>query len=292
MRPWGALSVGGMLLLAGVAAVYALAGAGDVSETEMPTGVLAGLCEASAIVRTGDGYLVGDNETEDRLHAFTRAFQPMASWSLSSPVEDIEALALGNDGLLVVGSQGASKKGKRKPDRELVLLDGHPPVRPDLSACAECEAARPLPPKEGGLSVEGAAFWAGRLWFGVRSPAPRGKALLLGMDGTPTTELRTSERVELDLDGFGVRDLTTHEGALLVLAGPVDGRGGPHRVWVLDRPEGTPTVLPIELPSGAEGIVIEEGALVVVTDGDGQPGKPCKEPARWVRMPMPVAPTP
>lgn len=250
-------------------------------------GVLAGLCEASAIVRAGDGYLVGDNETEDRLHGFTRTFQPAAPRLLSAPVEDVEALVQLDGGLLVVGSQGANKNGKRKPGRELVLLDGHGPVRPDLSGCEECEAVRTLPPKEGGLSVEGAAGWAGSLWLGVRSPAPGGKALLLRMEGDAATSLRVGGRVELDLGGFGVRDLATHEGALLVLAGPVDGREAPHRLYRLARPDAPVERLAPALPPGAEGIVVDEGALVVVTDGDGEPGEPCKTPARWVRLPLP-----
>ena len=285
MRVIVAGALGAAVVLAGVGVALAVAGGGGAAPSASQ-GILPGLCEASAIVRSPEGYLVGDNETEDRLHAFTRAFEPAAPRRLSSPVEDIEALARVDDGLLVVGSQSASKSGKRKPDRELVLLDGHAPVRPDLTACPECEAARPLPPKEGGLSVEGAASWAGALWLGVRSPVPGGRAVLLRMEGDAATDLRATGRVELGLDGNGVRDLATHDGSLLVLAGPVDGRDAPHRVYRLDRVDAAPVRLSLELPAGAEGIVVDEGALVVVTDGDGQPGKPCKAPARWMRVPM------
>lgn len=203
-------------------------------------------------------------------------------------MEDVEALAVIDGTVLMVGSQSANKNGKLKPDRERIELDGHPPIRPDLTACTACEAARGLPPKEGGLSIEGAAWWGGSLWLGVRSPLDGGKALLLRMEGSPTTALRVAEQVPLDLGGFGVRDLTVHDGALLVLAGPLSGVAQAHRLYRLSAPTSPPSLLPGDLPAGSEGVVVDGGELVVVTDGDGEPGAGCVVPARWYRLPLPT----
>ena len=48
------------------------------------------------------------------------------------------------------------------PWRELPLVVGAEPVRPDLSACAPCA--------DPDLSVEGAAWWQDALWLGLRAP--------------------------------------------------------------------------------------------------------------------------
>ena len=259
-----------------------------VAPASLEGGEIPGVCEASAIVHWEGGFLLGDNETEDRLPVYSTTFGPRAAVMLSTPIEDIEAVAVTSGGqLLVVGSQGANKNGKPRPAREWILQNGSPPVRPDLTACAACIEARSLPPKEGGLSVEGAAWWQGAWWLGVRSPTPGGATLLLPMEGDPTTGLRAGPPVALDLGGLGVRDLLVHDGALLVLAGPVDGRATPHLVYRLTSPTAAPERLPIELPPGSEGMVVDGGSLVVVIDGDGEPGRPCKVPARWVRVPMP-----
>jgi hypothetical protein len=254
------------------------------------SGFLEGLCEASAIVPWDGGYLIGDNETEDRLHAFDLDFRPRPSRPLAARVEDVEALAIRHDGrLLVVGSQSANKNGTPKPDRERVLLDGASPVRPDLSACAACEAARGIAPKQGGLSIEGAAWWGApgaspSLWLGVRSP----RAMLLRTVGDPAASLRAAEVVPLDLGGYGVRDLTVHDGALYVLAGPRDATDATHAVYRIAGPGAAPERLAVALPAGAEGLLVEAGALVGVTDGDGEPGGPCATPARWFRVSLPA----
>jgi hypothetical protein len=249
------------------------------------TGVLAGLCEASAIVPWGGGYLVGDNETEGALHRFGPDLAATGPLPLGAVVEDIEALAvLPDGGLLVVGSQGANKNGKRKPNREQVLVLGAAPVTPDLSGCPECGPARALPPKEGGLSIEGAAYWGAHLWLGVRSPLRDGKALLLRMEGDPRVALSVAEVVPVDLGGLGVRDLVPDGVGMLVLAGPTGGGDGAHRLYRLDVPTAPPKLVRDGLPSSAEGLLVEPGGLLVVTDGDGKPGAPCAAPATWARL--------
>lgn len=287
----GIVGIGATCLLGG--AVFAFSdprGPGASAPIPAPspgTHVFDGFCEASAILPWKGGFLVGDNETEGRLYGLTDSLEPATALELSAEVEDIEALAVGPAGeLIVVGSQGANKKGKPRPERELVLVQGHAPVRPDLSGCAACVSARTLPPKAGGLSVEGAAWWDGALWLGVRSPLVDGDALFLRLQGEPTEALSVAEVAPLDLGGFGVRDLMVTADGLYILAGPTDGREADHRLYRMAQPGSPPELLPVDLPAGSEGLVQSGGDLLVVIDGDGKPDVPCKEPARWARVPM------
>jgi hypothetical protein len=142
-------------------------------------------------------------------------------------------------------------------------------------------AAGNLPPKSGGLSIEGAAWWAGAWWLGVRSPA----ALLLRLEGDPSRTLTVAQVLPLDLDGLGVRDLYVKDARLHVLAGPVDDRPGEHAVYRIDAPDAPPFRMADGLPPGSEGLVVEDGALVVVTDGNGEPDGPCGQPAGWSVLP-------
>jgi hypothetical protein len=276
------------LAIAAVAAV--LLGLGP-PEAEQREGTFSGFCEASSILSWQGGYLVGDNETEDRLFVFTADLAPRAPRKLSSEVEDIEALAATPEGVLVVGSQGANKRGERRSRRERVLLDGHGAITPDLSGCPPCVAVRSRPPKRGGLSVEGAAHWNGSIWLGLRSPLVDGQAIVLRMDGDPRVALGVAEMTMLDLGGFGVRELTPWRDGLLVLAGPADDAGSRHRVYFLSSPGSAPERLPVELPNGTEGLApAPDGRFVLVRDGDGRPGRSCRTPATWTRIVLPLPP--
>jgi hypothetical protein len=278
-----------LLALVGLALLLTLRFLGDrVPSGGEVAGVIDGLCEASALLPWEGGFLVADNEAEEHLLVLDASMRPKAPLELGVRVEDVEALARLPEGLLVVGSQGANREGKARPERERVLLLGSPPIRPDLSNCAPCEAARSFPPKEGGLSVEGAAWWAGSLWFGLRSPLVDAQALLLRMEGDPAAELRVSETLRLDLRGRGIRDLAPDGEALLVLAGPSDRGDAPHALYRLAAPGARPVALPVALPPSTEGIArLDAARLVYVTDGDGEPGRPCARPARWGEVPLP-----
>lgn len=271
------------------AALGAAAGCAGSTAATAPAdeGVFAGFCEASAVIVADGRVLVGDNEADDRLFTFDEHLVPGEPTRLSPPVEDIEALLLTPGGLAVVGSQSANKDGEPQPERERVRLADGRIVRPDLTGCSPCEAARGRPPKRGGLSIEGAAYWNDAVWLGVRSPVVDGSALLLRMTDTWTV----AEVVPVALDGLGVRDLTVEGGRLWIAAGPSDDRGGPHRLYALDAP-GAAARASIALPDGTEGITRVGGAWLTVQDGDGKPGKPCASPARWKRLasPQPAGP--
>ena len=79
--------------------------------------------------------------------------------------------------------------------------------------------------------------------------------------------------------------LLRHERSLLLLAGPPGKGDQAHALYRID--EGfAASPLSTTLPAHSEGLVVEEGGLLLVMDGDGSPGVPCKEPARWLRLPL------
>lgn len=258
--------------------------------TTPPENELDGLCEASTIIERPGGFLVGDNEAERILFRFDKALQPDGRLPFAARVEDIEAIAPTPHGLLVVGSHGRNKKGKPRPDRSAILnLSTQRVTRADLSACSACVAAEPYAPKEGGISIEGAAWWDAALWLGLRSPLEGERALLLRMRETTSERLTIVETVELDLGGRGIRELRERDGTLWLLAGaPGTGDVAP-ALFRLDSPDGELERIELALPQGAEGFAwADDTTLIVVTDGDGKPGKRCKSPATWRQVALPT----
>ncbi len=244
-------------------------------------GVLPTVCEASALLVTDDGLLLADNETKARIYEPSPDFTTLRAIDVGAEIDDIEALAGTKTDLWIVGSQSANKEGERRPARErIVHVTGDGQAKsftPDLSICADCEAVRMLAPKRGGRNVEGAAFVGDQLWLGLRSPLVDGKAVFLRMGPDRT---RADRMVLVDLGGQGVREMVAHDGALLVVSGPLDDDAAPHHLWRMSAPGSPPVRMPLELPSQVEGIAVVDDRLVWVTDGSGKPGK-CESPSRW-----------
>ncbi len=247
-------------------------------------GVLTGgPCEASALVRWEGGFLVGDNETSDRLFRYSDTFEPTGTLALPEEVSDIEALAVGEGGeLFVVGSHSRNKAGEEKKKRQRVLRLPDTLLSPDLSACHACAGVSGLRPDDGGLNIEGAFVRDGHLWVGLRSPLVEGRALLLdlGADGA-----RVLAEQRIDLGGLGVRDLVMDGADLLVLAGPITDAAAAFRLYRVDR-SGASERLEVELAASTEGLVLHEESLWYVTDGDGRDGD-CAVPSSWGRLPKP-----
>jgi hypothetical protein len=255
---------------------------------------IPGLCEASAIVGAPEGgWWVGDNETSDQLYAFGGDFSPRPPVRLEDRLDDVEALAETPGGVIAVGSQSRNKKGEVKPRRRRAAVVGRPSVALELRGCAPCLAAMEAAPGAGGLDVEGAAWWGGRIWLGLRAPLVAGKALLVALGEDLVAAPVPSAPVEVDLGGDGIRDLLPWQGGLLVLSGPDVDVARPHRLWWLATPGALPVALPVKLPPSAEGMArLTDSSLIVVTDGDGKPGDPCGAPATWGIVRVPALPAP
>lgn len=108
------------------------------------------------------------------------------------------------------------------------------------------------------------------------------------MEGELASSLHVAEMVRVDLDGRGVRELRVRDDTLWILAGPADSGDASHVLYRLDSPDAAPRAIAVELPPGSEGMAwTRSDQLVVVTDGDGAPGKPCKAAATWRHVDLP-----
>lgn len=250
-------------------------------------GVLTGSCEASAMVPWEGGWLVGDNEVTGHLFAYGPDFSRRPDVPLATAVDDLEALALDGARVLAEGSYSRTNAGEERLSRQVSAWTDGPAKRLDFGpACPACAGAALLDPNHGGLNVEGAAFWGGDLWLGLRSPLLDGKAQLLDLPGGLDGPGVATRAVLLDLGGRGVRELTPWHGGLLVVAGPPADGGEPHRLYWLADTSAAPVDLDVTLPPSTEGIGVESAtSLVYVTDGDGKK-EPCKAPATWGRLPV------
>lgn len=251
---------------------------GPVPETVAPARApltpLRDACEPSALVELGGRFVVGDNEVEDQLYVYDATMTPLAPVPLPVPVEDIEALAVLDGQLVVVGSHSVNKKGKPKPDRHRILGLGPQPV-----ALAEEMLGA-------GLDIEGAAVWRGHVWLGLRGPLAGDKAQLVHV-ATGAKAGQIEQIATFDLGGQGVRELVPWGDALLVVAGPVRDEAGEFSVWRLSAPEAAPERLPVTLPGSSEGAWVVGDRLRFVVDGAGEPGA-CVTPGQWGEVPLPA----
>lgn len=243
----------------------------QVPASRGPENVLEGVCEASALLWRQGQWLVADNEIDDKLFLFDRSFRPIGTLPVDPPVKDIEALALHDGRLFVVGSHSRKKSGKEDPRRRQVVELGKGPVPLSWAGCPACTAAMEEAEEGRGLNVE-AAWWDGGLWLGLRAPVPSGKTLLVRTD---TGELR-----EVDTGGLGVREALRRSDELLLVLGPAADAPGSFTLWSDKR--GRIGMLPESL----EGLGQDpEGLLWGVTDGaKGDEGGPCQEPSRWYKV--------
>jgi hypothetical protein len=121
-----------------------------------------------------------------------------------------------------------------------------------------------------GVTIEGIAVRAGRLFAGFRGPVVNGdRAVILSVSlaelfgaGAPEGRLHL-----LSLGrGRGVRDLAPFAGGLLILAGPMaDTGGGRYSVYWWDGATGTPKLLRDLPPYTADGKEIKPEAILPLT---------------------------
>jgi len=166
---------------------------------------------------------------------------------------DLEGIAVEGDMVYVTGSHSRARKIEngvigstdRKEAREQFFrfkwnADGtHGPVEgpktlsnilKDHVVLGDC---RKLASKENGVDIEGLAVKNGRLHFGFRGPVLRdGWVPILTCNWSDPEG--TAKVAYVQLDGRGIRDLTTVEDGFLILAGPVGDGDISYRVYFWD----------------------------------------------------------
>jgi hypothetical protein len=220
-----------------------------------------GVCDASAavFVRAGSTeFLVADDEDQHdtilRLYDAVRDGSPVREFRLSNevlepdpknPEIDLEASSWLGDRIFWIGSHSRSKKGKKRPSRhrlfattftDEVRITGTPycTLLDDLSLELALDLDNKLPPKDGGISIEGlsATDKPGELLIALRSPLIDGCApLILLKNAEHVVDRGETPLLEgpilLDCDGLGVRSIDYWPGrkAYYLLAGPSGDNG-------------------------------------------------------------------
>lgn len=144
------------------------------------------------------------------------------------------------------------------------------------AACADLES----------FNVEGAvADRNGRIWLGLRAPllnrtqqtSDARDAVLLRMNASVDPMLPAPEfddLIKLDLDGFGVRELSATKDALMIVAGPALDKSVPFRLYRLSWPEfesGEKLLKPrkvMDLATSSEGFALVGKYAFTAIDGD------------------------
>ena len=160
---------------------------------------------------------------------------------------------------------------------------------------------------EGAFNVEGAVALPGpsgdEVWVGLRAPLVDGKAVLVRHKaGLKAFEFDAARLV--DLNGWGIRDLTYANGWVWGLSGPVqDDEVTSFRLWRFRVDAlGHKGVIEVtqlrEVPNGAEGLAVWGNVAVVLIDGSELKNPPahidgiaitdiCKQDASYVVVSVP-----
>ena len=181
---------------------------------------------------------------------------------------DIEGLATDGQTVYVIGSHSAKRKKidpeksyrtNRKslisaveiqPSRDVLLrFDWHDDDEPlqierttlrDVFLETEPFASfQSNSSKENGIDIEGIAVYQGQVYVGFRGPVLRGNfAVVLKFGfGKP---LKKPTPLFVNLGGRGIRDLTSVDQGLLILAGPVGDGPGSYQIYFWDGRDGVP----------------------------------------------------
>lgn len=276
-----------------------------------------GACDASGAVElTSHHFAVADDEDNViRIYDADRGGAPLREVNVSPQLQlarpydaesDLEAATRLGDRAFFLASHGRTAKAKRDPDRLMFFATTLPTAGSEMRvfgapyrrllddlvneprlAPFELQAASQLAPKAlGGLNLEGlTAEPDGSLLVGFRSPIPEGRALLIRLlnplEVLSGQRAKWSSPLRLELQGLGVRSLSTWGRDLLIVAGP-SGDGGPFRLFRYDRQHKLTMVSGLDLSGfGPEGLFTPEARdeLLVLSD-DGtrvMHGKACKK---------------
>lgn len=207
------------------------------------------ITEASGVCRVGQSLLIAGDE------------EPKTIWSIKDEQvtkikvkggtwDDLEDLSTVDDKrFFAVTSHSRTKKGKRKPEREQLMLLSKKGeslkleakwslreqilelLKMSLSKDIDIKTVEVASPDEGGLNIEGLAYTGSKLYFGLRSPlTKKGEAIILVAKNTKEVlEGATpvlSEVIRVSLKKNGIRGLTLDGQGLLILSGPTNDAEG------------------------------------------------------------------
>lgn len=216
-----------------------------------------GMCDASAGVALDDSHFAVADDESNLLRIYKRGEPAVVrEHDFSKFLDakrgetDLEGAARVGDRIYWISSHGRDRQGRPAPKRQrFFATDIHGKSglklehvgRPYESLLADllaekrfarfgfAEASLISPKQPGGLNIEGmCARPDGSLLIGFRNPAPAGKGLLIPLlnpneviEGSPA---KFGDAIELDLGGFGVRDISPAGGdKYLIIAGSRDG---------------------------------------------------------------------
>jgi hypothetical protein len=277
-----------------------------------------GACDASgAVALGGSRFAVADDEDNVlRVYDSDRGGDPLYMIDVSPALDlpprsqssetDIEAATRLADRALWLTSHGRNSKGELQPNRFRFFATTAPaegnnlqPVgapyhallddllaAPQLARFGLREAAE-LPPKAGGLNIEGMTRRADdrSVLIGFRSPLPEHKALLLPvlnpLEIVAGQRARIGEPQLLDLGGLGVRSLALWRGRYLIMGGAMNDEA-PSRLFLWDGAAQVQLVADRELADfNPEALVVhDESDRVLLLSDDGRreiDGQRCKK---------------
>jgi hypothetical protein len=280
------------------------------------------MCDASAAVALDKDHFIAADDEGNTLRVYKRGEPlPVKRADLTpflvggkkkkAPEADLEGAARVGDRIYWIGSHGRNKDAKPAPSRQRFFAtqiattdprDVRPIGRPydglleDLLADTRfkqfgLEPGSLLAPKsEGGLNIEGlCARPDGTLLIAFRNPVPHGKGLIVPLlnparliEGGARAQF--GEMIQLDLGGFGVRDLTLVGDTYYIIAGARDTSHKFH-LYEWDGKTSTPKLFPGKTFEKLNPEAIfrfpndPAGVFQILSDDGGRKtgGKECKE---------------
>ena len=307
----------GAAVLAGMASWFLGNGGGNggVNQIERGTSTMSwmksgearfrGICDGSAGVLLDRQTVLVAYDENNTLFAFdTNGGREIARFDLERLLDlpsdremDIEAAVRDDNQIWWIGSHGLNKKGKDRPNRRVLFSTNIPSrtlenlkiVRPPvdltgalLSFPAMAEILTPetrsLPPKQGGIAIEGLAKHPdGGLMVGFRSPldgpgGQTGKALVAHIVRTDNRFV-VRQIYRLELGDRGIRDMISTDGGFLLIAGSA-GRGGGSQLYNWQLTSGALSQVSRTFEKLNPEALVQLGRRLLVLSDDGKRKRP------------------
>ncbi len=199
--------------------------------------------EASGVCRMGETLVIGGDEEPSSLWVMSTKLEKL---SVNGDWDDLEGLATANTTqFFAITSHSRTKKGKRKPEREQLMLMNLSGKKIEMQqswslreqiltqlqkshgTVLDMKQVEAGTPDDGGLNIEGLALSGGQLYLGLRSPVTsKGEALIVVIQNAEALLNGAApvfgEVITARLGDKGIRSLDSKEGGLLVLSGSTD----------------------------------------------------------------------